>query len=48
MAKISKIFLLSITLSLTFEIWSLSGLSSEFGQAKWLTEAHAEEVGKKR
>ena len=36
---------LSILLALTFGIWSLSGLSSEFGEAKWIAEAHAEEVG---
>ena len=45
MAKISKILVFSILLALTFGIWSLSGLSSEFGQAKLIAEAHAEEIG---
>jgi len=45
MAKIFKIFLFSMILALAFGILSLSGLSSEFGQARWLAEVHAEQIG---
>ncbi len=45
MAKTSKMLRFSILLALTFGIWSLSGLSSEFGLAKRLTEAYAQQAG---
>ena len=45
MAKIFKMLVFSIILALTFGICSLSGLSSEFGQAKWMAEDHAQDVG---
>ncbi|MBW2048752.1 MAG: right-handed parallel beta-helix repeat-containing protein [Deltaproteobacteria bacterium] len=45
MGKVLKIFLFSALIPLIAGFWSLPGRSSEFRLAKWLVEAHAEEIG---
>ena len=45
MAKTFKMLVFPILLALTSGVWSLSGLSSEIGRARWLTEAYAQQVG---
>jgi len=43
MTRVFKMLVFSILLALTSGIWPLSGLASECGQAKWLTEAYAQQ-----